>query len=285
MENASAIRILRADDAETAGRLAAAEGWISENREEFDIFRAHDSEGCLAADENGALAAVCVATSYGGRGFIGEMIVARTARGRGLGPLLFDRAMERLRGLGCLSISLDAVPRAVSFYESRGFRPVVRSLRLLGRIPSSRDAGVRPMASSDLDEIEAIDRRAFGADRSFFLRRRFHDAPELAWVRSDGRALQGYLFGRRNSGFVCAGPWWAAAGDADPAGLLRGFAEGAGDFDIQLGVLESNTRATALFQTLGFRIKPRPALRMVWGEGGTVGGDPSLLAIGTGAKG
>ncbi len=285
MSSHALMRTMKASDLRAAGSWAEAEGWTSESSEEFEAFLAYDPGGCFILEHDGVPVAICVATRYGDKGFIGEMIVSRGARGLGLGPPLFDRALRYLLEVGCLSISLDAVPKAVPFYETRGFRTESLSRRLLGRVKPSRESGVRPMEHADLTRVLTIDRVAFGADRSFFLRRRFELTPELAWIRTEGTRILGYVFGRRRRTFAWAGPLWAPAEAEDPAALLRSFAEGAGDIDIQAGVLDVNGRAMGIFRSLGFAEKPHPSRRMVLGEGGPVGLHPSLLSIGTAAKG
>lgn len=285
MSSPALIRTMKASDLHTAGGWAEAEGWTSESIEEFEVFLAYDPGGCLILEHDGVPAAVCVATRFGDKGFIGEMIVSRGARGLGLGPPLFDRALRYLLEVGCVSISLDAVPKAASFYETRGFRTISLSRRFLGRIDPACESGVRPMRQTDLARVLTIDRVAFGADRSFFLRRRFELNPELAWIRTEGSRILGYVFGRRRRTFAWAGPLWAPVEAEDSASLLRGFAEGAGDVDIQAGVLDLNDRGLGLFRSLGFTEKPHPSRRMILGEGEPVGLHPSLLSIGTAAKG
>ncbi|MBP7706015.1 MAG: GNAT family N-acetyltransferase [Candidatus Aminicenantes bacterium] len=279
------IRAMRREDAAHAARWAEVEGWATEVAEEFELFLEHEAAGCFLAESGGRPAGVCVATSYDDMGFIGELLVDPGCRGGGAGPALFDRAVAYLDGRGCRTVSLDAVPRAVPFYESRGFHPVCRSLRLRGSIPGAAGEGVRPITAADLPTIRGIDRRAFGGDRSFFLERRAALYPELAWLKISGGRVAGYVFGRRRLGFAWAGPWWADPGDARPATLLSAFAFGAGEAEVRLGALEANARAVALVSGLGFAAGPKPSLRMVRGEGVTLGADPSLLAVGTAAKG
>jgi ribosomal protein S18 acetylase RimI-like enzyme len=279
------IRTMRASDLHATGGWAEAEGWTSETVEEFEAFLDYDPGGCLIAESDGVPVAICVATRYGDKGFIGEMIVSREARGLGLGPPLFDRALRYLLEVGCLSVSLDAVPKAAAFYETRGFRTISLSRRLLGRVQASLDSGVRPMECADLARVLTIDRVAFGADRSFFLRRRLDKNPELAWIRTDGSRITGYVFGRRRRSFAWAGPMWVPEQADEPAAILRGFAEGAGDTDIQAGVLDIHDRAISLFRSLGFAEKLHPSRRMNLGQGEPVGLHAALLSIGTAAKG
>jgi predicted N-acetyltransferase YhbS len=279
------IRTMRREDAAAAARWAEVEGWATEVAEEFELFLEHEAAGCFLAESGGRPAGVCVATSYGEMGFVGELLVDPASRGRGVGPDLFDRALTYLAGRGCRSVSLDAVPRAVPYYMTKGFRVVCRSLRLRGCLTGAVGEGIRPVTPVDLPAIFEIDRRAFGGDRTFFLERRAALAPELAWVKTSGGRVTGYVFGRRRQGFAWAGPWWSDPADAAPGALLAAFASGAGEAEVRLGVLGANARATALAGSLGFVAGPKPSYRIVAGAGAMPGADTALLAVGTAAKG
>ncbi len=280
------IRPMTASDLDFAASLTAGEKWVTETREEFEGFLEHDPAGCWVGELEGCRAAVCVATLYGERGFVGEMIVVPGLRPLGLGRRLFGHVLDDMRRRGCRSVSLDAVPRAAAYYESVGFRPVCRSLRLTKGLSPEPAEGVRSMARSDLDEILAVDRRAFGADRSFFLRRRLTLYPELASVQVEKSVLTGYLFGRRRGRFAWAGPWWVRPGASDPGGLLRAFGLGTDAPDLLLGVLDSNPSAVSVTRALGLRERGHASIRMVLGDpAAAVGFSPELMGIGSAAKG
>ena len=273
------------NDLDFAARCTAGEGWITETREEFEGFLAHDPAGCLLALAGDEPAAMVIATCYGEHGFVGELIVDRQVRLLGLGKTMLERAIEYLRSYGCHSIALDGVPRAVPYYESVGFRRVCRSLRLVGRIPGRADPAVRPMRESDLDAVSRLDRRAFGADRSFFLRRRLQLYPELGKVLNEDGEVRGFILGRRRPGLVWAGPWYADPRVTEPERLLRSLALESEGSDLGLGILDRGTHALSIASALGFRQKPNPSWRMVLGDSDGPGLAPELLAIGTAAKG
>ena len=280
------VRTMGEEDLDFAAGCAAAEGWLTETREEFEAFLAGGAPGCLIAEWEGRRGGVCIATCYGRQGFIGELIVHRALRGKGLGPQLFSRAVDYLQNRGCRLISLDSVPRASSFYASFGFRKVCRSLRFRGRIQGESGPAVRPMKTTDFFRVCDLDQQAFGADRSFFLGRRFLDDPELAKAHIENEKIAGYIFGRRRGAIVWAGPWWVSPAAVDKAALLRTLAREAGELEINLGVLEANTGAVALLRSFGFREKPYYSIRMILGDGGEgVGLSPELYAIGSAAKG
>ncbi len=221
------IRPMTSADLPFAAECTRREGWVSEGRDLFEGFLANDPEGCVIAEAAGAAIGMCVATSYGPWGFVGELIVLPEHRGRGLGRHLLDHAVTGLRARGARCVLLDGVPQAVSLYERAGFRRICRSLRFVGR-PAARTkpeprpdrrrpvraepgprraARWRPMRAEDLDEVAALDRTVFGGDRRFFLERRFHAAPHLCRVLQADNRLGGYAVTRTYEGGMMVGPW------------------------------------------------------------------------------
>lgn len=280
------IRTMRSDDLDFAAQCTTAEGWSTETRQEFEGFLAYDAQGCFVAEWEGRKAGICVAVRYGDKGFIGEMIVRPEFRAKGLGPRLFNQAIVYLQKQGCTSISLDAVPRSASFYESLGFRKICRSLRFSKRIVQGVAPPVRPTGTVEFDRVCSLDKRAFGADRSFFLRRRLALYPELAGTRLEDGEISGYIFGRRTGVQLWAGPWWVADDAADPEALLVEFGRGLRASEISLGVLEANTRAVTFAREIGFEEKSAASIRMVMGNAREAPGlSPDLWAIGSAAKG
>ena len=59
-------------------------------------------------------------------GFLGLMLLAPDARGRGLGPAFLQEVVARARAAGCPRLLLAVLqenPRARAFWERQGFRP------------------------------------------------------------------------------------------------------------------------------------------------------------------
>ena len=171
------IRRMQPDEADLAASFTQDEGWTTETRAEFDGFLSHSPQGCLIAQIETQPVGICVATPYGEVGFVGELIVAEPYRGRGIGGRLLETAIHYLKQTGAHSIFLDGVQRAVPLYERMGFRKICPSRRFHGVVPGRRHDSVRPMTARDLAEVLALDREAFGADRSFFLQRRLELSP------------------------------------------------------------------------------------------------------------
>jgi ribosomal protein S18 acetylase RimI-like enzyme len=279
------VRQMLPSDLDFAARCTAAEGWRSETRPVFEGYLAYDRAGCLVAEMPGERVGICIATSYGLYGFVGELIVVKGMRGRGIGRRLLEHAVENLRSRGAHSILLDGVPAAIPLYERTGFRRVCRSMRFTGTPPGQAHPRVRPMRGDDLDVVGQIDRTAFGADRCFFLERRLSRQPELCRVLEDGGEIAGFIMGRRIDDFVWIGPWVVQPGVERPGDLLESLAAAGGEASLGLGLLETASEAMATVRSFGFAERPDPPWRMVLGPAAQLGASPGCFAIGSAAKG
>lgn len=127
------IRPFQAQD-----EAALVELWIacelirSWNDPRRDIARklADSGELLLVGEQDGRLVATVMAGYDGHRGWINDLGVHPSQRGRGLGRALMDAAEGRLRALGCPKINLqirDGNTEALAFYEAIGYTrdPVV----------------------------------------------------------------------------------------------------------------------------------------------------------------
>lgn len=277
-----------ASDLDFSASCTAAEGWHTQTRAEFEGFYDYDPGGCLIAEQGGTRVGICVATSYsgppaGGIGFVGELIVVPEARGQGIGRRLLDAAVTHTRRRDAQSLYLDAVLAAVPLYERAGFRKVCRSLRFSGMIAGQEHARVRPMCEKDLDAVCALDRRAFGADRRFFLERRWRHFPALCRVLESDREIAGLVLAARVGDLLAVGPWVVGPGVARPVDLLEDLAWAAPGCTLGLGVLETNAAAAQAARELGLTERADSPWRMVLGE--DLGASLLAYAIGSPAKG
>ncbi|HEX9935173.1 MAG TPA: GNAT family N-acetyltransferase, partial [bacterium] len=247
-------------------------------------------EGCFLALLNSRPIGMGIATSHGECGFIGEIIVLPEERGRGVGRVILDHAVRYLLGKGCRSISLDGVVKAVPLYERAGFRKVCRSCRFYGHFSGRMQQrtlhpNVRHMTEADLVKVLRLDRDAFGADRSFFLLRRFRMHPELCHIFVQSMDVYGYLFGRRGNHLVSFGPWYCDSHVSFPAALLQNAAAEVEGMRIGVGVLETNGNAIECIRSIGLEERPDPPWRMVLGQVDRLGMSERLYAIGSAATG
>ncbi len=278
------IREMAPEDLDFATALTHTAGWASESMEVFAAFLEHDPGGCFIAVVGREKAGVCVATKYLKNGFIGELVISKSMRVLGIGPMLFQKALDHLLAGQMESICLDGDLNAVSYYETMGFRKVCRSLRFRGKIKGKKHAQVRRLQPGDVDRLCTMDRGLFGDDRSFFLRRRAEHSPGLCLVSEKDGQLSGWIMARPGDGLLAVGPW-AALAPEDAALLLEHLASEHGTEVLRLGVLEKNAEATRLLRSWPGLQEGIHSWFMVRGNSERLGNHPALYAIGSGAKG
>jgi len=239
----------------------------------------------LIAELDQEPAGICIATPYGASAFIGELIVRPKARGMGIGAALLNHAMAYLQKSCARSVYLDGVPQAVPMYQRNGFRVVCRSLRFSGSLPAVAHNEVHPLQPADLPDVLALDRRMFGADRSFFLKRRWELYPELCRVLVEDGKITGFILGRRGEDWVSAGPWVVEKDAWHPLLLLESLADAVKDDYFSVGILECNQAAIESVRSVGFTERPDSPWRMVLGESDQLGKSPQCYAVGSAAKG
>lgn len=93
--------------------------------EEADAHDRDDLEAvhAIVTDENGIVAAGRFYPAANRTAQIGRMVVARSARRRGVGALLLETLMAEARSRGYECARLDAQLHAVPFYAKAGFEP------------------------------------------------------------------------------------------------------------------------------------------------------------------
>lgn len=93
------IRLFCNEDIGEFLSLAADEGWISDAWE-VDFLRRNFPAGCLVCRNKGIPVAFLTSIKYEKSGWIGNLIVRKEWRGRGLGSALLDRALVVLDEAG-----------------------------------------------------------------------------------------------------------------------------------------------------------------------------------------
>lgn len=285
MQSSITIRQMRKEDLTFAAECTKAEGWVSENRDMLDSFFLNDPEGCLVAEEDGRQVGICIATNYISYGFIGELIVRPDVRGVGIGTALLNKAVEFLKIKGAETIYLDGVLKATGLYERNGFRKICRSWRFSGQLRGKTNLSVRHMTKQDIEQVIDLDKLYFGADRGFFLKRRFELFPELCIVSTQNKRITGYMMGRSAETWVAAGPWVSEGEGSNPIELLEALAVEADGRSIGVGILDSNSAACMLMRSLGFMAREDSPWRMAMGKSVGLGATPQCMAVGSAAKG
>lgn len=141
------------------------------------------SNGWVAL-EAGTVVGTAIMTPFGSTGgAINMVIVSEAMRGRGIGRRLFAATLDAAGGR---RLRLTATPDGEPLYRSLGFEPYGRIFQrqgILGAVPEM--AGAEDATDADDAAIVALDKAAFGEDRSALLHM-VKQVGRFAVIRRDG---------------------------------------------------------------------------------------------------
>ncbi|RWB51568.1 GNAT family N-acetyltransferase [Mesorhizobium sp.] len=176
------------------------------------------SSGAVALDDGGRVVGTILVTPYGmDCAMINMVIVDRNARGKGLGRKLMEQAFLLA---GDRPLRLVATADGIPLYHKLGFVPSGTILQHQGNVAElGAPDGVEAASADDLEEIKALDRDAYGADREALIDV-LAERGEFAVIRRNG-AIVAYAAIRQFGRGEVIGP--VIAGSAEVAKTLIGF--------------------------------------------------------------
>lgn len=160
----SEIDLVTFEPAQLAGALALSQqaGW-PHRLEDWRMALAL-SEGVVALDGTGRVVGTALVTPYSSCATVNMVIVDETMRGQGVGRRLMDRALTLA---GNQPLRLVATREGLPLYDKLGFREVGAVAQHQGIVAAvAAPAGIEDAQADDLAAIGALDRAAFGADRT-----------------------------------------------------------------------------------------------------------------------
>jgi GNAT superfamily N-acetyltransferase len=210
------IRLLLESDIPAAMELKEAAGW-NQTEDDWRRLLLLEPRGCFCAIKDGRLVGTTTTTTYGDvLAWIGMVLVDPQHRRQGIAAKMMRVGLDYLRGkVG--TIKLDATALGQPVYERFGFE--VESL-------VERWSGVAGSLQTDTpvdtvvgrDELLALDRLAFNADRSRLIDRLMANSPVV--VRAADGSLNGYALARNGTRAAYVGP--VVARDAQQVETLLG---------------------------------------------------------------
>lgn len=228
------------DDIHPFLALAKDEGWIS-TRRELAFLLERSPDGCLVCREDGKQVGFVTAVQYGKSGWIGNLLVAAAARGRGIGTALFKQAMQVLQGNGTSTVWLTASTYGRPIYERNGFR-LCDQVRRWERIGTAAElSGPQVPISRNWQEIDYL---GWGDSRNEL----------LEYAAANGTAVgaeQGFLVVQRLGSSRQIGPF-GALNSSTAELLLETIVSGAGR--LLLDAPASNRAASKLLTSRGFTV-------------------------------
>lgn len=222
---ASPIRRIGPADLAACLALSADRGWSTGEPQWALLLEA--TEGYGVDDPDGGLAGAVVLGRYGtSLASIGMMLVASRHGRQGLGRTLMTHVLAQA---GTAAVFLTATDFGLPLYRKLGFRTVGRNGNFTGTfrpLPGDGPDRTRAATGDDLAAVLEIDRRVFGADRSYLIRQLFSSADQVRVLAPHGE-VTGYAAATADGGQTIIGP--VIAPDAVSAqALIAGLARRIG---------------------------------------------------------
>ncbi len=144
-------------------------------------------------------------------GWIGFLIVDEKYQKKGIGRILFLKAVNQLLEIGCREILLDAVPNVVSFYEKFHFIKIERSYHLKVSISTLTESLISSpqsirVHSEHLEDIGKFDLLIFGAERFKIFQIMLKNPKSEGVIFIQDNTVEGYGFIRYSKNSFSIGP-------------------------------------------------------------------------------
>lgn len=235
-------------------------------RADFERLLALSPKGGFAVEDDGRVVGVLTTTSYGKLAFLGAVILQPESRGRGLGKILMEAALDHLARSGIETVRLNAYLNVIPFYERLGFHREYEVARWSGKATGATSANVRRARRGEIARVAAFDEPFFGASREALLERLSREFPDTFLVTTDRGAIMGYIVGSLSDGSCEVGPWVVAPGHPELAHrLFQSLAAATGAREYAMSGPVRNPELVTFAVEGGFHEVFR-TLRMWWGK-------------------
>lgn len=276
------IRRMRDEDILFAIRLSNQENWGVTRRDLERILQLNPRDSFVATDGSTRVG-LLTTTSYGKiLAWIGNVIVDRHRRGKGIGHSLVEAAIEHLHRERVRHIALYCFDENVRFYRSFGFlrnAPFVRLVRKPTPL-TAKHAQPERNQSNPPRALYSADENAFGADRSRLIRLVLES--RLGWYvgLKSPDSSGSYLLVKTYKDSYEFGPWVCVAPMGEqPAQMLQMALCRTARKTIEASCLRNNAKAFRLLRRNGFEVV-RHGYRMYLDRISELGNDDSSYLLG-----
>jgi len=207
--NTPGVKVLRLHEEHIDGiiELMNKEGWYYYDHHELKRYL-NLNQDCFTLLKDGRILGSIFTTNYGNQAWIGNIIVAKEARGIGLAAKLIKGVIDYLReNKHVLTFRLGAVPLAIGLYKKVGFRAEAFTTSQEAELPLKAEyeemnlgenIQVERLDAHDLEAIGEIDERYFKSKRLQFLMNVYNDSiNESCLCLKDQGKVVGFLMLRR----------------------------------------------------------------------------------------
>jgi len=201
------IRSLREEHLDSIVELMNLEGWYYYDRHELLRYLALNQE-CFTLLESGRIAGSIFTTDYGNQAWIGNIVVAKDLRKRGIAAGMIRGVIDHFSiNRQVRTYRLGSVPLAIGLYKKIGFHAESFTTAQAADLPlntasveidTGKSIRVEPIRAHDLKAIAEIDKRYFKSERLGLLSHLYEDSIKKCCVcLKDRGKVVGFLMLRK----------------------------------------------------------------------------------------
>jgi predicted GNAT family N-acyltransferase len=258
------LRPMQSNDIEQGMRLSTAEGW-NQTEEDWKLLIENPENICCIAESKNKVIGTTTAINYSNEiAWIGMVLVDKEYRGAGVSKLLLTNVLEKLES--CKSIKLDATSAGQYVYKKFEFEGEYLITRMINfsitSLPTNDDANIlpEPVQSEHINEIIALDKFIFGANRSSLIEYLIKKYPDKAWMLKRNNKIEGFVLGREGNKYHHIGPVMAST-TSDAEILISKALKKLNQQPVVVDVLSDKDKLVNWLQSFGFQMQ-RQFLRM-----------------------
>jgi GNAT superfamily N-acetyltransferase len=263
-----------------AVRLANLEGWGIPARD-FKRILLLDAHGSFIAMDGSQRVGLATSASFGKQvAWIGNVVVKERYRGKHIGQSLVEHSVRYLSNNGVKHIALYSFKENVPFYTRLGFVRGHAFARLRRNARPRRKEHVKEAGSPvSVSSILAIDRKAFGADRSGLLKLLLQSG--FAWYSGSVTGhSSSYIVVKTYQDIYELGPWISfGLGRTELHSLLRSVLERTDRKAVEVACPLTSPMADGIMRSLDFQVVNEGRV-MFYKRLAKVGKPESVLAYG-----
>jgi ribosomal protein S18 acetylase RimI-like enzyme len=235
--------------------------------EDFDFNMKLEPRGCFVLFDNSERIGVVTTVSFGGVGWLGNLIVSENHRGKGAGALLAKHAISCLKAEKMDTVGLYSYVNTVPFYRKLGFQQEKAFIVVRGNGHSSRKAAnARQAARSEVQKIAEFDFRCMGFSRAKLLKSLLLNSDNFAYVAVEKDELTGYAAAKVYGSTAQIGPVVCQKGKIEVAiDLVRAILGRLESFDASMCIPKEQKALSGMLVQQGFCEDFR-VVRMFLGE-------------------
>ncbi len=246
------VRVMQARDIPFAIKLTDTEDWGFDRRDFVRLLQL-DPRGCFLAIHDGNKAGLITTTTYDRFAWVGNVIVARSSRGRGIGVELLNHAISYAKEKGIRKVGLYSYLKTRALYEDSGFVEGERFVRYRGIPKAIKKTKASLFKDEYLKRIARFDRDRFGADRERYLRILGRDFPKFFLFSKEDDRILGYIVAKGGPSGYEIGPWICDSDSPQSVGeLLADLLDRMKGKIVEITIPKSNHRAAQMIRDSGF---------------------------------